>query len=114
MDQLKNNKNKMFSYLGLEGRSNSILLSRDSGVSITSDYNNNNPNKIILKKELNIENNLKVDNKSLQNKLINLNKQNKNLNSFLTNSISEISITKQFLSEIKTKKNSDYNLYLNE
>ena len=43
-----------------------------------------------------------------------LNKQNKNLNSFLTNSISEISITKQFLSEIKTKKNSDYNLYLNE
>ena len=75
MDQLKNNKNKMFSYLGLEGRSNSILLSRDSGVSITSDYNNNNPNKIILKKELNIENNLKVDNKSLQNKLIKLKKE---------------------------------------
>ena len=61
MDQLKNNKNKLYSYLGLEGRNNSILLGRDSGVSITSDYNINNPNKIILKKELNNENNIKYN-----------------------------------------------------
>ncbi len=95
---------------------NSILLGRDSGVSITSNYNKN-VNKIILqKKELNIENTIKVDSKILQSKLMNLNKQNNNLNSFLTNSLFKISTTKQkqVLSELKTKRISNYNSYLIE
>lgn len=93
---------------------NSILLGRDSGVSITSNYNKN-VNKIILqKKELNIENTIKVDSKILQSKLMNLNKQNNSLNSFLTNSLFKISTTKQkqVLSELKTKRISNYNSYL--
>ena len=116
MNQIKNNKNKILSYLGaelegktgLEGIQNSILLGKNNGVSITGNNYKKNVNKIILqKKELNTENTLKVDSKSLQNKLIDLNIKNNNLNLFLTNSFSEISATKQkqIMSELKSKIN---------
>ena len=54
MNQIKNNKNKILSYLGaelegktgLEGIQNSIILGKNNGVSITGNNNKKNVNKM--------------------------------------------------------------------
>lgn len=86
MNQIKNNKN-LFSYLGSEDAQNSILLGKNTGISIKENFikqadlaGTEVESKIILQKELKIKNSVAVHPKNLNNELINLYNQNNDIN----------------------------------
>ena len=77
MNQIKNNT-KLFSYLGSEEAQNSILLCKNTGISITE--NTQAQGNIILQKKY-LKNSALVQPKTLNSELTNLYNQNNIINS---------------------------------